>query len=60
MDTTFDELVVRFKRSVLRIAEACGVNDILWDAALSAIMKALEPFEEARIAVAAALTAVCG
>ena len=60
MDTTFDEVLVRVIRSVWTIIDAVDADAIDWDTVRAAILAALDPFEEAKIAVSAALVAVCG
>ena len=60
MDTTLDEVLVRVIRSFWTIVDAVDADAIDWDTMRAAILAAWDPFEEAKIAVSAALVAVCG
>jgi hypothetical protein len=60
MDTTFDEALVRVIRTVLKMDSIVDdMDEFHWNEVRSVIMTALRPFEEAQLAVSAALIALC-
>jgi hypothetical protein len=60
MDTTFDEALVRVIRTVLKMDSIVDdMDEFRWNEVRLVIMTALRPFEEAQLAVSAALIALC-